>query len=172
MILYFVVLIFRFSSLSSTGKLRHLRICNGRDPVAIMPTSSSKKLWAMLSPASYIAFKLSDQDFIEKETYKHTGIKLKLKREKDGEKSYEIAYSGVSKEEGVDASVVGDTKSSKRLSFRQKEFPGVVNHFGNVYCDNLAGCREELADMNLNEVYLNMAASASGVSAAESGESS
>lgn len=134
-----------------------------------MPTASSKKIWAMLSPASYIAFKLSDKDFIEKETYKHTGIKLKLKREKvSEEKTYEIAYSGVSKEEGLDAAV--NTKTSKRLSFRQKDLPDVVNHFGNVYSDNLTGVKEGLSGISLNELYLNKAANAA--TTAESIESS
>jgi hypothetical protein len=154
-----------FTSLEKQGMLRHLRIANDGDPVTIMPTSSSKKLWAMLSPISYAAFKISDKDFEEKETYRHTGIKLKMKKDKEGEKSCEIAYSGAAKEERGDVSASGKS----RLSFRQKELPDVVNHFGNVYCDNLAGLKEEIAGMTLNELYLNKAAGAA-VSAAESSE--
>jgi hypothetical protein len=148
-----------FMSLEEQGKLRHLRIANDGDPVTLMPTSSSKKLWAMLSPISYVAFKISDREFEEKETYKHTGIKLKLKKSKDGERSCEIAYSGAAKEERVD--VYADSKSKSRLSFRQKDLPEVSNHFGNVYCDNLEGVKDKIAGLSLNQLYLTKAAAAS-----------
>jgi hypothetical protein len=68
-----------FWYLERRGSLRHLRVVNDRDPVTIMPKASTKKLWAMLSPISYLAYKLADSKFEERETYRHTGIKLKLK---------------------------------------------------------------------------------------------
>jgi hypothetical protein len=68
-----------FWYLERGGSLRHLRVVNDRDPVTIMPKSSTKKLWAMLSPISYMAYKLADSKFEEQETYHHMGIKLKLK---------------------------------------------------------------------------------------------
>jgi len=144
-----------FTLLEQQGKLRHLRIANDKDPVTIMPKSSSKKIWAMLSPASYIAFKLSDQDFAEKETYKHTGMKLKLRKNCDPK--FEIAYSGKSREEGSDVTV-NTSKSASKLSFRQKDLPDVVYHFGNVYCENLESVKDELASMTLNELYQSKAA--------------
>lgn len=141
-----------FTLLEKQGKLRHLRIANHGDPVAIMPKSSSKKLFAMLSPVSYVAFKLTDQDFTDKETYKHTGMKLKLR--KDG--GYEIAYSNVnSKEETGDTEVVS---SKSRFSFNKKDLPGVANHFGNVYCENLVRVKDDLASITLNELYQSKAA--------------
>ena len=146
-----------FRLLEQRGLLRHLRIANDRDPVTIMPKVSSKKLWAMLSPASYIAFKLSDQDFAEKETYRHTGIKLKLR--KPGE-PFEIAYSGTpkAKEEQGGAAVVAK-QSSLRLSFKQKDLPDVIYHFGNTYSENLAGVKDELVGLTLNELYQSKAVS-------------
>lgn len=155
-----------FTSLEEQGKLRHLRIVNDGDPVTLMPTSSSKKLWAMLSPISYVAFKISDSEFEKRETYKHTGIKLKMKKHKDGEKSCDIAYSGGAKEERSDVS----SGSKSRLSFRQKDLPGARNHFGNVYCDNLAGVKDEISGISLNDLYLNKAAAT--VSAVDSTEPS
>ena len=97
-----------FRLLEQRGDLRHLRVVNDRDPVTIMPKSSTKKIWAMLSPISYLAFKLADSNFDEKETYKHTGIKLKLvrKNEPGGSKdeegddkqgsvvTYQLTYGG------------------------------------------------------------------------------
>ena len=44
------------------------------------------------------------------------------------------------------------------------------DHFGNVYCDNLAGVRDDIAGLSLNELYLNKAAAA--VSVVDSTESS
>ena len=84
-----------FRRLEECGMVRHLRIANDRDPVTIMPKSSGKKVWANLSPISYMAFKLMDNQFEEKETFRHTGIKLRM-------------YAPPTTDSGVD-DTVGDT---------------------------------------------------------------
>lgn len=138
---------FRF--LEQRGVLRHLRIANDRDPVAIMPKISGKKMWAMLSPISYIAFKLADKQFEDKETYRHTGIKLKLR--KPGS-PYEIEYSGayMTKEEGKSERGVG---TGDALAF--ENIPDIGFHMGTAYCDNLSILQGEFKDneMTLNKLY-------------------
>jgi len=145
-----------FRLLEERGALRHLRIANDKDPVTLMPKSSGKKIWSMLSPVSYLAFKAADKDFEDKETYRHTGIKLKLRKREEGntKEPYEIGYSGAAKakeEENPEKSKV----SSKIFSFKENDIPGVVFHFGNTYCEHLVGVKDELTNMglSLNELY-------------------
>jgi hypothetical protein len=80
-----------FSRLEERGLLRHLRIANDRDPVTMMPSATGKKMWATLSPISYLAFKLIDNKFEEKEKFYHTGVKLRLAKER-----FELAFLGES----------------------------------------------------------------------------
>ena len=80
-----------FSRLEERGLLRHLRIANDRDPVTMMPSATGKKMWATLSPISYLAFKLIDSKFEEKEKFYHTGVKLRLAKER-----FELAFLGES----------------------------------------------------------------------------
>jgi Lipase (class 3) len=74
-----------FSLLERRGVLRHLRVANHRDPVTILPTASGKKMLAMLSPIPFLAFKLLDANFEQRETYRHTGMKLRLFKPKNEE---------------------------------------------------------------------------------------
>mmetsp|Transcript_10329 Transcript_10329/g.14810 ORF Transcript_10329/g.14810 Transcript_10329/m.14810 type:complete len:178 (-) Transcript_10329:162-695(-) len=165
--------------LEHRGALRHLRVVNDRDPVTILPRSSGKKIWSIFSPVSYIAFKLADGDFEEKETYRHTGIKLKLMKgttaaekleeedktlaEDDTLITYELLFSGSKTKKGkmLDQSdsrrVVarGDGTETKVQKMDKNEtslvssIPDVVFHMGNMYVDNLTGVREELTKKEL-----------------------
>ncbi|MGK3749295.1 MAG: hypothetical protein ACI8RD_001589 [Bacillariaceae sp.] len=80
-----------FCRLEERGLMRHLRIANDRDPVTMMPSATGKKVWATLSPISYLAFKLIDNKFEEKEKFYHTGVKLRLAKER-----FELAFMGES----------------------------------------------------------------------------
>lgn len=155
--------------LEENGILRHLRIANAGDPVTIMPKSSSKKLLAMLSPITYVTFKLKDQDFAERETYRHTGIKLKLNNpeKKKGSPLYELSYSGVTsaKEElekddedaeEANAKLKKDKKGWSLLS-SVKDVPNVSFHFGSEYSERMVKVKEELSPMTLNEMYATLA---------------
>jgi len=137
-----------FELLERKRKLRHLRIYNENDPVPMMPKTSGKMIWAMLSPISYLAFKVIDNQFETKETFQHTGINLKLR--KQGEKElFEISYSEKlkSKEE--------ESAGKEKNSFDQKKVPDVVEHMGTAYCDNLRNVKNELKNkrMKLDELY-------------------
>lgn len=78
-----------FCRLEELGHLRHLRIANDRDPVTTMPSATGKKVWARLSPISYMAFKLMDNKFEENQNFCHTGVKLRLAKNK-----WELAFLG------------------------------------------------------------------------------
>lgn len=79
-----------FGRLEELGLLRHLRIANDRDPVTMMPSTAGKKVWARLSPISYIAFKLMDNKFEENQHFCHTGVKLRLAKDR-----WELSFLGV-----------------------------------------------------------------------------
>lgn len=163
-----------FGFLERRGNLRHLRVANDRDPVTIMPKSSAKKVFAMLSPISYLAFKWADKDFEEKETYRHTGIKLKLVLEakQDGVEETEGAPAPVSCELKYSHSMgaksielVETTTATRSLSETKapstkvvleeslSNIPDVVFHMGNMYVDNLTGVKEKIKDLTLNGLY-------------------
>lgn len=166
-----------FRHLELCGAIRHLRIANAGDPVTIMPKSSSKKLFAMLSPISYIAFKLQDQDFAERETYRHTGLKLKLIREgkNDDGSLLELSYDGITSakqelekddEDADEAANANESerpgswwfqRSSSRTSRSTRDVPNVVYHFGTCYAHRLAKVKDELSGKTLNELYVSMA---------------
>lgn len=147
-----------FRLLEERGVLRHLRIANDKDPVTIMPKASSKKILSMLSPISYIAFKISDKKFADNETYQHTGIKLKMMEglEKDGSGDlYELAYSSCCQK------IVTEEKSaSSWLSTCKDRAPIVQNHFGDIYAQRMAKLKEALTGYTLNELYQSKAAAA------------
>jgi len=148
-----------FRHLEERGLLRHLRIANDRDPVTIMPKSSGKKVWANLSPISYMAFKMMDNEFVDKETYRHTGIKLKLQPPDSKRKpQFELEYSGAAKsnaeqeKEGKESASITDV-----LGFHK--IPNVVLHMGNAYTENLAVTKEHLKGQGatLNGLYKTLA---------------
>jgi len=103
-----------FGQLEERGLLRHLRIANDRDPVTMMPSATGKKVWATLSPISYLAFKLIDNKFDEKENFCHTGVKLRLAKER-----WELSFMGVpiviDEEEQEEKAVGTSTESSSEF---------------------------------------------------------
>lgn len=160
-----------FLRLEEQGLLRHLRIANDRDPVTMMPSATGKKVWATLSPISYLAFKLMDSKFEEKEYFYHTGVKLRLAKDKwellflgvpmagDGYEAYEVTT-----EEDTDSCISENTKStgsvlSKSTSFRAKKrdpiMPDVSFHLGNSYAENLGSVKTHLHGLSLNSLYQN-----------------
>lgn len=153
-----------FAYLEEHGLLRHLRIANDRDPVTVMPGATGKKIWATLSPVSYLAFKLMDNQFEEKEKFRHTGIKLLLAKD-----SCEFFYAGnpldIMEEEveeqvarGDDNASSGSGSSARQLfrkakSTRKENFPDVVFHMGKAYTDNVASVASQLSTLSLNDLY-------------------
>jgi Lipase (class 3) len=151
-----------FAYLEEHGLLRHLRIANDRDPVTVMPGATGKKIWATLSPVSYIAFKLMDNQFEEKEKFRHTGIKLLLAKDQ-----CEFFYAGnpldvvdddqkVSDgDDDASSSTSGSAKRSirKAKSTRKEKIPDVVFHLGKAYTDNVASVAPQLSTMSLNDLY-------------------
>jgi Lipase (class 3) len=152
-----------FRRLEELGLVRHLRIANDRDPVTMMPSASGKKMLLALSPISYLAVKLSDKQFAEKEHFRHTGVKLLLTKD-----SCEFSYMGHpmntdDREETVDdethdtssaSSMKSLSKSGKpKPSFRLNSIPDVAFHLGNAYTENLASVKSELLNLALNDLY-------------------
>ncbi|KAG7364510.1 lipase class 3 [Nitzschia inconspicua] len=151
-----------FAHLEEHGLLRHLRIANHRDPVTIMPGATGKKIWATLSPVSFIAFKLMDNQFTEKETFRHTGIKLLL-----GKGEYEFFYAGnpLDDVEADDQKASQDKASpesnastkeksrQKTKSIRKEKIPDVVFHLGKAYTDNITSVAQQLSNISLNDLY-------------------
>lgn len=155
-----------FSRLEELGLVRHLRIANDRDPVTVMPTASGKKIWATLSPVSYLAFKLMDNKFEEKETFRHTGIKLLLAKD-----VCQLSYMGQSllaaknddgdsagNDNDQDSVSTGSTKSltrsqKRRRSVRKDNIPDVAFHLGVAYTENLASVKSDLVSLSLNDLY-------------------
>lgn len=158
-----------FCRLEELGHLRHLRIANDRDPVTLMPSATGKQVWARLSPVSYLAFKLIDNKFEEKENFCHTGVKLLLAKNK-----WELSFLGttmISSESfeavAVDADVAscdsGSSTSLRSMRSRSKNFkqalPDVALHFGNAYIKNLGSNKDDLFNLSLNDLYKEEAAS-------------
>mmetsp|Transcript_13526 Transcript_13526/g.19798 ORF Transcript_13526/g.19798 Transcript_13526/m.19798 type:complete len:478 (+) Transcript_13526:52-1485(+) len=162
-----------FYHLEHQGCLRHLRVANKGDPVTIMPESSGIKVFALMSPITYAALKFSDSKFEEKETYRHTGIKLLLSKKDQAEgdrteqqqqengdiQQYRISYS-------CKKYIKEEVNSKKKTtgfnilkSFSKKDIPEVVNHFGDTYYNNLTSVKDSLSEVTLNDLYLSHASS-------------
>ena len=146
-----------FTALEQDGKLRHLRIAHSQDPVTMMPKTSTKKILSLLSPAVFVALAIREAFGASQETYRHTGVKLRLHTDKS--KLYELSYQGVT---SVAEEMAQDDKESKaasnalsgnwtNLSF--SSIPGVSYHYGPTYTEQLQKCKEELSVMTLNEIY-------------------
>mmetsp|Transcript_7428 Transcript_7428/g.18206 ORF Transcript_7428/g.18206 Transcript_7428/m.18206 type:complete len:519 (-) Transcript_7428:30-1586(-) len=171
-----------FCRLEELGHLRHLRVANDRDPVTMMPSATAKKVFLTFSPLSYIAYSLIDRQFGEREHFYHTGIKLRLAKEK-----WELAFLGkrmMSSECGevddTDAETISTeadlrgsnmslrpfsrsmkaapskfsfAQSSKRDSFQQTKVPDVNQHLGSAYIENLSSVEKDIFDFTLNDLY-------------------
>uniref|UniRef100_A0A7S2IH72 Fungal lipase-type domain-containing protein n=1 Tax=Helicotheca tamesis TaxID=374047 RepID=A0A7S2IH72_9STRA len=158
-----------FACLERQGVLRHLRVANEGDPVTILPEGSGKKVWAMMSPISYAAYKISDSKFKDKETYRHTGVKLLLLKRKgskgeytETQDKYKLSYSVKSMkanggkirgEENEENNSKGSQIGNILPSFKMEDIPEVWFHFGDTYCENMTSVKEDLAPLSLNEVY-------------------
>jgi len=165
-----------FCRLEEMGRLRHLRIANDGDPVTMMPNATSKRILARLSPVSYLAFKLMDNQFEEKERFFHTGIKLRLAKNK-----WELSFLGtpmISSEREIveinsdtaSCDTKGSIKSSTSLrsimsrstrqdSFQQTSMPDAFLHLGNAYSEHLCSVKNELCHLSLNKLYTDRALS-------------
>lgn len=131
-----------------------------------------------MSPITFIVLSLKDAFFASSETYRHTGVKLRLmslgqsqKVEDNSDdnkvaKQYSISYRGATT---VQEEVADDTnqeaasltqpsnfieKTLAKLSLRS--IPGVAFHYAPTYMDQLAKCKEDLMDMQLNDMYAKM----------------
>lgn len=149
-----------FSTLEVEGKLRHLRIAHAQDPVTMMPKTSSRQILAMVSPIVFIGLAIKESLFTSNETYRHTGVKLRLFSNKS--KHYEISYAGVTtvqEEVAQDHNEKQVDKQVKSSSGRQMDFvniPGVSYHYGPTYTEQLAKCKEELSQKSLNKLYASL----------------
>jgi hypothetical protein len=107
-----------------------------------------------------MAFKVMDNQFEEKETYRHTGIKLKLQTPDSKRKpQFELEYSGAAKSKEEQEKEGPEVASiTEALGFHK--IPNVALHMGNAYTENLAVTKEELKGqgMTLNKLYKTMAA--------------
>merc|ERR1740117_734540 len=125
----------------------------------MMPSATGKKVWATLSPISYLAFKLIDNKFEEKEQFCHTGVKLRLAKER-----WELSFMGVpivideeeQEEKAAGSSIESlsefvvdpaprrsgssrsfrsilskSTRSKSQDNFNQSQIPNVAYHLGN-----------------------------------------
>ena len=157
-----------FTEFESQGKLRHLRVANHKDPVTLGPTVSNKRVLTLatmaFSPLGYLALKLSGNEAGAEETYYHTGMKLKLRREaQEGAQLCELSYSGapfllkekdfrVSEEgDNKDDEVAGKKNSSSRIG--ASEMPLVSYHYGSAYSERMALAKTELVGITLNQLY-------------------
>jgi len=171
-----------FCRLEEFGLLRHLRIANDRDPVTMMPSATSKKVWTRLSPISYIAYKLADNKFDENEHFFHTGVKLRLAKDR-----WELCYLGATiSSDATEEALHDDTDSAscsssgsnkknlwsswksnkpksrgsiRQDSFNQSQLPDVNFHLGNAYIENLCSVKEDLVGISLNDLYFEKASS-------------
>jgi len=152
-----------FTQLEQLGALRHLRIAHARDPIAMMPKTSSKKILAWLSPVVFLTLAAHDAQFTARETYRHTGVRLRLKSERlmdnKKEKPFELSYRGVTTvEEELEDDDKPDEKRMGWLSSFKASFsgiPGVSYHYGITYTEQLAKCKDELSSLTLNQLYCN-----------------
>lgn len=135
------------TKLEELGLLRHLRVANAQDPVTILPKASGKFMWATLSPVSYLAFKLADKHFsAERETFHHTGVKLRLANGK-----YELTYLG-DVLPMVDE-VTNNQNFTKIEPFKPDGIPDIKFHGGAAYTMNVASVKLHLEKLFLNEIY-------------------
>jgi len=159
-----------FNYLEQNGLLRHLRIANERDPVTMMPNATGKKIWATLSPVSYLAFKLKDNQFEEKESFHHTGVKLKLSKGAKYDFFYMGAPMGIGNGEGEEAqsdttsskgsrTAKSSKQTSKKSSIRRDKIPDVTFHLGKAYTENMSSVKTALSDLSLNDLYRTQVAS-------------
>lgn len=165
-----------FVRLEERGLLRHLRIANARDPVTMMPSATGKKLWARFSPISYLAFKLMDDKFADKENFHHTGVKLRLAKDRwelsfravpiardeyeqtaAPEEDAASCSSGSSRSVGimVSRSRISSSIIPRTLVAQKKDstIPDPTFHLGNSYIENLASVKTDLLDLSLNSLY-------------------
>lgn len=154
-----------FTALEQAGKLRHLRMAHAQDPVTMMPKTSSRKTLAMMSPIMFVTLAVKDALFTSAETYRHTGVKLRLLNSNNENKVCDLSYKGVTTvpeeiaddDAGKKDSKAGGLWSSlnkTRLSFGG--IPGVSFHFGTTYSEQLAKCHKELSGTSLNAIYAEM----------------
>jgi len=146
-----------FEQLERLGKLRHLRLYNENDPVPMMPQTSGKMIWAYMSPVSYLAFKVMDNQFESKETYQHTGISLKLRKQNKEEELFEITYP-----KGKDKKKKKEEKNAKSQKISLKDqviVPDIAEHMGTAYFNNLGHIKNQVKEMKLNELYKSHAVS-------------
>lgn len=167
-----------FSVLETKGYIRHLRIAHAQDPVTMMPKTSSSRILATLSPLVFMTLALKDAMFTSRETYRHTGVKLRLlnKPNSDG-KVYEISYQGtttVQEEAAENDDDVCEKRESKTKNIWERmkgttpswsfsSVPGVDFHFGPTYMGQLAVCKNELSSNSLNRVYITCDSSTSKI---------
>ena len=167
-----------FTALERAGRLRHLRIAHARDPVTMMPKTSSRKTLALMSPIMFVTLAVKDALFASAETYRHTGVKLRLLNNSSNNsktKLWELSYKGVTtvpEELADDDDDAGkETKGGGRLwsswsknstatkNHHRPSFggiPGVSFHFGTTYSEQLAKCDKELSGKSLNSIYAEM----------------
>ena len=122
-----------FHFLEERGKIRHLRIANEKDPVTLGPPASSKLMLASLSPAALLVMS-HVSDTIEKEIYKHCGMRLKLLE--DEKKRYKISPS---------------TGSWTQDLIRPNV--SVFHHLGYEYSERMLRIKPDLEKLYLNDVY-------------------
>lgn len=122
-----------FQFLEERGEMRHLRIANEKDPVPLGPPASSKLMLASLSPAALLVMS-HVSDTIEKEMYKHCGMRLKLLA--DEEKRYKLSPS---------------TGSWKQDLFHPSV--SVFHHLGYEYSTRMLRAKQDLGQLFLNDVY-------------------
>jgi hypothetical protein len=122
-----------FQLLEERGEMRHLRIANDKDPVTLGPPASSKLMLASLSPAALLVMS-HVSDTIEKEMYKHCGMRLKLLA--DEKKRYKLSPStGSWKQDLLHPSV------------------SVFHHLGYEYSTRMLRTKQDLEKLYLNDVY-------------------
>jgi hypothetical protein len=142
-----------FAQLEAKSALRHLRIANSGDPITLLPGATGKKIWARLSPVSYLAFKLMDNEFEKKETFRHTGIKLRLAK---GE--CDFAYIGehldvFAEDQDQDTHLEKDEKATKKNLRRPEKIPDPNYHLGKAYTESVISVKTELSGLFLNDLY-------------------
>ena len=121
-----------FVSLESQGKLRHLRIAHAQDPVTMLPKTSSLKILALLHPMTLAGMAIYDALNTSSETYRHTGIKLRLLKGNNRKKGlYEISYQGVTtvEEEIANDHTVNEKRKEASSSSSGKNHGGLGSMF-------------------------------------------
>ncbi|KAL3924306.1 MAG: hypothetical protein SGILL_001125 [Bacillariaceae sp.] len=141
-----------FAQLEKKSLLRHLRIANSGDPITVLPGATGKKIWARLSPVSYLAFKLMDNEFEKKETFRHTGLKLRLAKA-ECDFSYVGEPLDVVGEKDEPSSDDMDSNSNKKSARRPDKIPDPSYHLGKAYTENIVSVKTELSGLSLNDLY-------------------